>query len=148
MKVKVTAHHEELLVQAAGVSELQGSLTHVRSGLEELDSSIEKYVHRQSSPRCVYTVLNMISGSDSRSGSPIKHSRPTCSDLRNYTKPPTSFVEQLDSSFWHGGWRLRWPISTGSRTMTPTNPMPYLSSMVRKTRKRGRLLKQLLPSPS
>ena len=40
--VKVTAHHEDLLEQAAGVGELSGSLQTVREGLDELDSSLEK----------------------------------------------------------------------------------------------------------
>ncbi|KAH9832285.1 Golgi transport complex subunit 5-domain-containing protein [Rhodofomes roseus] len=38
----VTTHHEDLLVQAAGVTELEGSLTSVRNGLDELDTSFEK----------------------------------------------------------------------------------------------------------
>ena len=40
--VQVTTHHEDLLVQAAGVSDLEGSLGSVRTGLNELDSSLEK----------------------------------------------------------------------------------------------------------
>jgi hypothetical protein len=50
---QVTSHHEELLVQAAGVSELQGSLKDVRSGLNELESSLEKYVPLRLSRGCV-----------------------------------------------------------------------------------------------
>ncbi|KZT65969.1 hypothetical protein DAEQUDRAFT_813938 [Daedalea quercina L-15889] len=42
LKNVVTTHHEELLVQAAGVTELEGSLTSVRHGLDELDTSFEK----------------------------------------------------------------------------------------------------------
>lgn len=42
LKNVVTAHHEELLVQAAGVTELEGSLSSVRNGLNELDSYLEK----------------------------------------------------------------------------------------------------------
>ncbi|KAI0779742.1 Golgi transport complex subunit 5-domain-containing protein [Fomes fomentarius] len=42
LKNVVTAHHENLLVQAAGVSDLEGSLGSVRTGLNELDSSLEK----------------------------------------------------------------------------------------------------------
>ncbi|OJT15902.1 Conserved oligomeric Golgi complex subunit 5 [Trametes pubescens] len=42
LKNVVTTHHEDLLVQAAGVSDLQGSLGSVRTGLNELDSSLEK----------------------------------------------------------------------------------------------------------
>ncbi|KAH9940460.1 uncharacterized protein BXZ73DRAFT_98890 [Epithele typhae] len=38
----VTTHHEDLLVQAAGVSDLEGSLGSVRSGLNELDTSLDK----------------------------------------------------------------------------------------------------------
>lgn len=40
----MTQHHEELLVQAAGVTELEGSLESVRGGLGELDTSLEKSV--------------------------------------------------------------------------------------------------------
>ena len=40
--LKVTAHHEDLLEQAAGVGELSGSLQTVREGLDALDSSLEK----------------------------------------------------------------------------------------------------------
>ena len=41
--VEVTTHHEDLLVQAAGVTELEGSLAAVRGGLSELDASLDKY---------------------------------------------------------------------------------------------------------
>ncbi|CDO69255.1 hypothetical protein BN946_scf185042.g157 [Trametes cinnabarina] len=39
---QVTTHHEDLLVRAAGVSDLEGSLGSVRTGLNELDGSLEK----------------------------------------------------------------------------------------------------------
>ena len=39
---QVTTHHEELLVQAAGVTELEGSLTSVKGGLSELDNTLDK----------------------------------------------------------------------------------------------------------
>lgn len=42
IKNVVTAHHEDLLEQAAGVGELSGSLQTVRDGLDTLDSSLEK----------------------------------------------------------------------------------------------------------
>ncbi|OBZ67107.1 Conserved oligomeric Golgi complex subunit 5 [Grifola frondosa] len=42
LKNVVTSHHEDLLVQAAGVTELQGSLSLVHGGLNELDSSLDK----------------------------------------------------------------------------------------------------------
>jgi len=40
--LKVTTHHEELLEQAAGVNDLAGSLTSVRHGLNDLDTSLDK----------------------------------------------------------------------------------------------------------
>ena len=40
---QVTTHHEQLLIQAAGVTNLADSLHSVRSGLSELDASLEKY---------------------------------------------------------------------------------------------------------
>lgn len=40
----MTAHHEELLEQAAGVNDLAGSLTSVRHGLNDLDTSLDKCV--------------------------------------------------------------------------------------------------------
>ncbi|KAJ6593688.1 Golgi transport complex subunit 5-domain-containing protein [Mycena capillaripes] len=42
IKSVVNSHHEELLAQAAGANSLAGSLTSVRSGLADLDSSLEK----------------------------------------------------------------------------------------------------------
>ncbi|KAI0250167.1 Golgi transport complex subunit 5-domain-containing protein [Lactifluus subvellereus] len=42
IKNVVTAHHEDLLEQAAGVGELSGSLQGVREGLDALDVSLEK----------------------------------------------------------------------------------------------------------
>ncbi|TFK54291.1 hypothetical protein OE88DRAFT_1654898 [Heliocybe sulcata] len=42
LKNVVTTHHEDLLVQAAGVTQLESSLTSVRGGLGELESSLEK----------------------------------------------------------------------------------------------------------
>ncbi|KAH9941012.1 Golgi transport complex subunit 5-domain-containing protein [Amylocystis lapponica] len=42
LKNVVTTHHEDLLVQAAGVTQLEGSLSSVRGGLGELDSSLDK----------------------------------------------------------------------------------------------------------
>ncbi|EPS96257.1 hypothetical protein FOMPIDRAFT_1062295 [Fomitopsis schrenkii] len=44
LKNVVTTHHEELLVQAAGVTELEGSLISVKHGLDELDTSFENKV--------------------------------------------------------------------------------------------------------
>jgi len=44
IKNVVTAHHEDLLEQAAGVGEFSGSLLAVREGLDALDVSVEKYV--------------------------------------------------------------------------------------------------------
>ena len=54
---QVTSHHEELLVQAAGVTELEGSLTAVRSGLSELDTSLDKYETGHFHPDVVYEVF-------------------------------------------------------------------------------------------
>ncbi|KAJ7039234.1 Golgi transport complex subunit 5-domain-containing protein [Mycena alexandri] len=42
IKSLVNSHHEELLSQAASASALAGSLTSVRSGLADLDSSLDK----------------------------------------------------------------------------------------------------------
>lgn len=39
---QVTTHHEELLVQAAGVTDVEGSLKSVRGGLNELDGTLDK----------------------------------------------------------------------------------------------------------
>lgn len=40
----MTVHHEDLLVQAAGVTELEGSLSSIQGGLTDLDGSLDKYV--------------------------------------------------------------------------------------------------------
>ncbi|TFK25504.1 hypothetical protein FA15DRAFT_639269 [Coprinopsis marcescibilis] len=42
IKSLVTAHHEDLLVQAASANSLSGSLVSVRSGLAELNNSLDK----------------------------------------------------------------------------------------------------------
>ncbi|KAK7035254.1 hypothetical protein VNI00_012021 [Paramarasmius palmivorus] len=42
IKTLVTTHHEGLLAQAASANQLSGSLTSVRSGLTDLDTSVEK----------------------------------------------------------------------------------------------------------
>ncbi|KAJ7128889.1 Golgi transport complex subunit 5-domain-containing protein [Mycena crocata] len=42
IKSVVNSHHEELLAQAASANALSGSLTSVRSGLADLDSSLDK----------------------------------------------------------------------------------------------------------
>ncbi|KAJ7502790.1 Golgi transport complex subunit 5-domain-containing protein [Mycena galericulata] len=42
IKSVVNSHHEELLAQAASANSLAGSLTAVRSGLSDLDSSLDK----------------------------------------------------------------------------------------------------------
>lgn len=42
---QVTAHHEALLVQASGVGELEAKLQKVKSGLDEVTASQEKYVN-------------------------------------------------------------------------------------------------------
>ncbi|GJE92307.1 golgi transport complex subunit 5-domain-containing protein [Phanerochaete sordida] len=42
LKNVVTTHHEDLLVQAAGVTDLEGSLSAVKGGLTELDGSLDK----------------------------------------------------------------------------------------------------------
>jgi len=40
--VEVTAHHEDLLIQASNANALSGALVSVRSGLSDLDNSVEK----------------------------------------------------------------------------------------------------------
>ncbi|EMD33616.1 hypothetical protein CERSUDRAFT_117729 [Gelatoporia subvermispora B] len=42
LKNVVTTHHEDLLTQAAGVTDLEGSLSSVSNGLNELDSTLDK----------------------------------------------------------------------------------------------------------
>ena len=42
--VQVTTHHEELLVQAAGVTQLEGSLGSVKRSLDGLDNALDKLV--------------------------------------------------------------------------------------------------------
>ncbi|KAF9245062.1 Golgi transport complex subunit 5-domain-containing protein [Melanogaster broomeanus] len=42
IKALVTAHHEDLLLHASNVSQLSGSLSSVRRGLDDVESSIEK----------------------------------------------------------------------------------------------------------
>jgi hypothetical protein len=68
--MQVTAHHEELLTQAAGVSNLQGSLKTVRDGLNDIDLSLEKYVDN-AIPRT--SELNNSPGSALKS---VTHTRP------------------------------------------------------------------------
>lgn len=41
--LQVTAHHEDLLQQAANAHNMGGSLTSIRQGLTDLDGSAEKY---------------------------------------------------------------------------------------------------------
>ena len=41
--VEVTAHHEDLLTQATNANALSGALVSVKSGLNDLDNSVEKY---------------------------------------------------------------------------------------------------------
>ena len=43
-EVQVTTHHEELLVQAAGVTQLEGSLGSVKGSLDGLDNALDKLV--------------------------------------------------------------------------------------------------------
>ncbi|KAG6832504.1 hypothetical protein H0H87_001429 [Tephrocybe sp. NHM501043] len=45
IKNVVSNHHEALLSQAANAHNLSGSLTSVRGGLNDLDSSLDKHVH-------------------------------------------------------------------------------------------------------
>ena len=40
--VEVTAHHEDLLVQASNANALSGALVSVRAGLNDLDASVDK----------------------------------------------------------------------------------------------------------
>ena len=42
IKYLVTSHHEQLLAQAASANDLSGSLTSVRAGLTDLNTSVEK----------------------------------------------------------------------------------------------------------
>jgi len=41
---EVTAHHEDLLTQASNANALSGALSSVRSGLGDLDTSVERFV--------------------------------------------------------------------------------------------------------
>ncbi|KAL0956119.1 hypothetical protein HGRIS_002286 [Hohenbuehelia grisea] len=54
IKSLISAHHEDLLSQAATAHDLSGSLTAVRSGLAELDTSMDKLRQKVRSP---YTLL-------------------------------------------------------------------------------------------
>ncbi|RXW23332.1 hypothetical protein EST38_g2498 [Candolleomyces aberdarensis] len=57
IKSLVTAHHEHLLGQAASASNLSGSLVSVRSGLNELNNSLEKLQQRVHVP---YEALQLL----------------------------------------------------------------------------------------
>lgn len=41
--VQVTSHHEDLLTQASNANSLSGTLLSIRSGLNDLDASVDKY---------------------------------------------------------------------------------------------------------
>jgi len=41
---EVTTHHEDLLTQASNPNALSGALSSVRSGLDDLDNSVERFV--------------------------------------------------------------------------------------------------------
>ena len=43
---QVIAHHEDLLTQASNANALSGTLSSVRSGLNDLDTSVDKYALR------------------------------------------------------------------------------------------------------
>lgn len=43
---QVIAHHEDLLTQASNANSLSGTLSSVRSGLNDLDASVDKYALR------------------------------------------------------------------------------------------------------
>ena len=43
---QVIAHHEDLLTQASNANSLSGILSSVRSGLNDLDASVDKYASR------------------------------------------------------------------------------------------------------
>ena len=44
--VQVITHHEDLLTQASNANSLSGTLSSVRSGLNDLDASVDKYALR------------------------------------------------------------------------------------------------------
>ena len=44
--IQVTVHHEDLLRQASNANSLSGTLSSVRSGLNDLDASVDKYALR------------------------------------------------------------------------------------------------------
>ena len=44
--LQVIAHHEDLLTQASNANSLSGTLSSVRSGLNDLDASVDKYALR------------------------------------------------------------------------------------------------------
>lgn len=43
---QVITHHEDLLTQASNANSLSGTLSSVRSGLNDLDASVDKYALR------------------------------------------------------------------------------------------------------
>ena len=43
LKNLVTEHHHALLAQAAGIGDLEGSISSVRNGLQDVTASLEKY---------------------------------------------------------------------------------------------------------
>lgn len=48
--IQVSTHHEDLLSQAASAHDLSGSLSSVRAGLTDLDTSLEKCVSSPTTP--------------------------------------------------------------------------------------------------
>ena len=68
--LKVVAHHEALLAQAATVSGMEGLLSSVRLGINELTQSLERHVQRMAT---LDYSSNCYSGSVSKFASRIRH---------------------------------------------------------------------------
>lgn len=75
---QVTAHHEQLLIQAAGVTNLDGSLHAVRSSLSELDASLEKYSIANLRTWCLLNVSDLCTQAEIEDSRSLSVSTGTC----------------------------------------------------------------------
>ncbi|KAJ7647511.1 hypothetical protein FB45DRAFT_893628 [Roridomyces roridus] len=98
IKSVVNTHHEQLLAQAASAHSLAGSLTSVRSGLSDLDTSLDKQVVTQIKA-CI--AVDACIGFASKFAFRTNLYNPMSLACKSYNKPAMFSAGLLDSSFWH-----------------------------------------------
>lgn len=134
IKNLVATHHEDLLSQASGAIHLSGSLASVKTGLSDLESSLDKSV--LSTLFYFITLISVLEDFVSKFVRRINHLVQDFSAFRNSKKPQMSYVAHLDLSFSPADFNCKcFKLIVITRTLRPNRRTGLCLTWRRTTRK-------------